>query len=398
MKKSRILELDILRAIAFIFIVIQHTIGVYSNSKMANFTDILILKFIYEISKIGVPIFITLTGMVLFYRYYDDFNLVDFYKKRIKYIFIPYTIWCIPFLIIKNSPLTFKYITMEILSGNSWTHLWYMGMVLRIYLYFPLIIFFTRKLLKCSKTIKVIFLVLYFIFYWWVLKNNNIISENIGIWIFKNPTKFQQKFINVTPVFWSIYFVIGIYIIFVYEQFKKIIWKHRKLLSTIYTITLVYSYYTSIKDKIGDPIPFIRFNHALHIFCCIISILFFYLIALYISNFKNKLYRFLKFTAEYSFPAYILHVFIVAVIIIPEVCLIDHPRYSNFISFVVNTLNHTWSTPKHCLLLFSIILCILTVVITPCICYLISFLPFSKYILGIKPKCKFINICESVKK
>lgn len=42
MEKERILELDIFRAIGFIFVVAQHTIGGYSYSKTASYKDILI--------------------------------------------------------------------------------------------------------------------------------------------------------------------------------------------------------------------------------------------------------------------------------------------------------------------------------------------------------------------
>ena len=91
MKKQRIEELELVRAIAFIFILIQHTIGGYSISPKAPFSNAVILGVIYSISKAGVPMFIFISALSLCYRYSDGINIREFYKKRIITILLPYT-------------------------------------------------------------------------------------------------------------------------------------------------------------------------------------------------------------------------------------------------------------------------------------------------------------------
>lgn len=48
-KRERIVELDLLRAIAFIFVLVQHTIGGYSISPKASLSSAVALRFIYAI-------------------------------------------------------------------------------------------------------------------------------------------------------------------------------------------------------------------------------------------------------------------------------------------------------------------------------------------------------------
>lgn len=287
--------------------------------------------------------------MLLFYSYYDNFSLKNYYKSKFLYILTPYVVWSALILLLTGNINGFKNFFMQIITGNCYYHLWYMGMILRILLLSPLIVLFTKQFMKTNKCSKILFFILYTILYWWILKNNNVITKTMGQWIFKNPSNLQQRFINITPITWSLYFVLGVYIIFNYKKFKDLILKHKKAISLLYVITLSYSYYINIKDNIGNPIPFIKFNHAIHIFCCIISILFFYLLSLYIAKYKNKLFYLLKYISKYSFPAYLIHVLIIAVISTIESCFIS---------------------TSNCLL-FSTMLCILVVIFTPFICNLI---------------------------
>ena len=75
MKKERLIELDVMRAIAFLFIVIQHTIGGFSYRDDISFNDFAISKFIYIMAQNGVEFFIFLTAVSLVYTYYEKFDI-----------------------------------------------------------------------------------------------------------------------------------------------------------------------------------------------------------------------------------------------------------------------------------------------------------------------------------
>ena len=90
MSKKRIAELDILRATAFIFVVLQHTVGGFSYRDNLSINNLLISKFIYTIAKAGVPIFLFLSAVTLIYTYNDKLNIKEFYIKKIKFLFLPF--------------------------------------------------------------------------------------------------------------------------------------------------------------------------------------------------------------------------------------------------------------------------------------------------------------------
>ena len=54
MKKERLMELDVMRGIAFLFIVLQHTIGGFSYRDDISFNDFVLAKFIYTAAQVGV--------------------------------------------------------------------------------------------------------------------------------------------------------------------------------------------------------------------------------------------------------------------------------------------------------------------------------------------------------
>ncbi|MGN0144049.1 MAG: acyltransferase family protein, partial [Clostridium sp.] len=95
MKKERLYELDVMRGIAFLFIVIQHSIGGFSFRDEISFNDFIISKFIYTAAENGVELFIFLTAVSLIYTYYDKFNIKEFYIKKLKFLVLPFVIWSI---------------------------------------------------------------------------------------------------------------------------------------------------------------------------------------------------------------------------------------------------------------------------------------------------------------
>lgn len=363
--KKRLLELDILRGFAFILVVIEHTLGGYSYSKDISISNLFISRFIYTMAKPAVVIFLTLTAMSLVYTYYDKFDLRSFYIKKLKFLVIPYIVFSFLDIVLLKHTDRMKSFIAQLASGNAAYHLWYMAMTLRIYLFFPLILLLIRKISKKSTITKVGFFITYFLGYWWILKNNINITNFFGRLIFKNPDELQQRFINITPLIWSLYFVVGVYIILNYEKFKTILLKHKKAFIALYGLTLAYGYYDEVRDVIGNPMPYIKFNYVISISNRILTILFFYIVSVCILNRQKILSKLLMFIGKYSFPAYMFHIVV--------------------IQHIVNNVHQTKNLYSPVLLLVE------TVVVTTLIFYVINYLPFSEYVIGIrsKPKINF---------
>ena len=156
MKQQRIYYLDLIRSIAIISITLNHAVSrsymVYSN-QADEFNSIpigqTILKtFIYTFSRLGVPLFLMLTGALLLSRDYTKNN--KFIKHNWLRLFIITEIWLaivfwykqfLPGSILFSQGLIGCMIhfamTLLFLNPISFGNMWYMYMILCVYLMIP---------------------------------------------------------------------------------------------------------------------------------------------------------------------------------------------------------------------------------------------------------------------
>lgn len=366
MTKERLKELDIMRAIAFIFVVTQHIIGGYSYIEKVPKNEHLILKILYIVAKPAVPIFLTISAISLFYVYYDNFHWKKYYIKRAKYILIPYTIWSAINMYKLGNGDRFNDFIWEVLSGNGAFHFWYMGMILRLYIYMPVILYIAKKIHNSSNILRSIVFISIFPLYYMISKYQYTISQDLGKFIFKNPTELQQKFINISPMFWMLYFILGIYIALNYKTFKNIIMKFKWMIVAAYLPLLAYAYLNEIKA--------VEFKRSLYILFMLFTILVVYILALYLADFK-KLYSKLKFIGDYSFAAYMAHIIV--------------------LNWMANYLQLRFGIRDY--LILGLCVLVITSIITPLIIYFLTYFPYSQYITGAKNNMvKGINEGSSV--
>lgn len=366
MTKERLKELDIMRAIAFIFVVTQHIIGGYSYIEKVPKNEHLILKMLYIVAKPAVPIFLTISAISLFYVYYDNFHWKKYYIKRVKYILIPYTIWSAINMYKLGNGNRFNDFIWEVLSGNGAFHFWYMGMILRLYIYMPVILYIAKKIHNSSNVLRSTVFISMFPLYYMISKYQYTISQGLGKFIFKNPTELQQKFINISPMFWMLYFILGIYIALNYETFKNIIMKFKWMIVAAYLPLLAYAYLNEIKA--------VEFKRSLYILFMLFTILVVYILALCLADFK-KLYSKLKFIGDYSFAAYMAHIIV--------------------LNWMANYLQLRFGIRDY--LILGLCVLVITSIITPLIIYFLTYFPYSQYITGAKNNMvKGINESNSV--
>ena len=363
MHKEHIKELDVLRMIGFVLVVAQHIFGAYAWREGAGFSESLILSLFYVIAKPAVPMFVMIAAISLFYNHTEKMNILTFYKRRILYIFLPYVVWSILNIIDAKQygQASFDHFIGQLAAGTGRYHLWYMSMILRIYLFFPLILWLSKRILKLNKFYKVGFLLICFVSYIIILKNNGV-TVFIGKILFGTPTSNEQKYLDRTPLLWSIYFVIGAYVIFEYTHF--IIWLQRwqKQIALIYAPLLLYNYYF----EISPHLPGHNYIASGYLYCflkvsfMILSIFMFYSLACYVTSQKPKLYRLFKESSPYSYSAYLAHVIM--------------------LQAVAMKLNKVYLMKSS--LASGLIIFLLTIVLTVKLMQLLSLLPFSKYFFG----------------
>lgn len=367
MYKNHIKELDVLRVLGFVFVVAQHIFGAYAWREGAGFAESLILSLFYLIAQPAVPIFVMITAISLFYTYSEKIGVLNFYKKRFLYIFLPYVVWTI--INISDAKqygvATYDDFMGQLAAGTGRYHLWYMSMVLRIYLFFPLILWASKRILKMAKFYKVGFFIVFFVFYIILLKNNSI-TVWIGKRVFGSPTLNEQKFLDRTPLLWSIYFVIGAYVSLGYPHFMVWLRRWQKQILLAYIPLLFYNYYVQISPHLPGHI----YIPTGYIYCffkvsfIIMSNFMFYSLACYISSQRPKLYRLFKKTSPYTYSAYLGHVIV--------------------LQAVAMNLNKVY--PIRSFLVSGLIIFLLTIVLTMKLMELLSILPLSRFVLGTKSK------------
>jgi len=155
-KKDRIFYYDFLRAFAIIAVIICH-VDFYFGPVALPTEEILRTTF-HDIGRIGVPIFLMISGALLLNRDYP--SLGDFLKRRFARIIYPFIFWMILITLTNfyfHKPYSYMW---NVFIGNP-SIMWYFWTLIGIYLAIPLINIFIKE--YCEKGCEY-FLSIWFIF------------------------------------------------------------------------------------------------------------------------------------------------------------------------------------------------------------------------------------------
>lgn len=364
--KQHIDEIDVLRVIGFIFVVAQHVFGGFAWREGASFADSVALSFLYVVAKPAVPIFVAIAAMMMIYTHNEPVNWTKFYKKRFLYTVLPYVIWTAVNIwdAKQYETASFSHFLGQLLAGTGRYHLWYMSMMLRIYLFFPFILILTKSVSRRGPIFKRNFILLFGLFYVFLLEHNNV-TNWVGQLLFVYPTENEQRFLDRTPLLWSIYIVLGVSMILRYPQFKTWLERYRKRIFAAYVPLLLYNYYVEVSNHIpGHAVETGYFYTLCFVLFMIFSIFVFYDVACQISCWKSKFQFKIKEISNYSFAAYLAHVIVLQAVF----------KY------------YTRYFPVDSYLKIGIIVFLSTIFLTFKLTELLSLLPFSQYLLGTKKR------------
>lgn len=157
LKRERLTELYIIRALAIIGVLLVHataltTVKLDHSSKYYAFYNFVNIAF-----KYGTPTFILLSSFVLFYNYYyRPFTgklIANFYKKRLMYIVVPYIIFTTIYYTWKlhtyyDFPewnIYFQELFDHLIWATAHGHLYFVFISIQFYLLFPIILWMLKK-------------------------------------------------------------------------------------------------------------------------------------------------------------------------------------------------------------------------------------------------------------
>lgn len=307
--RPRIDELVYIRAIAALGILIIHASGGFAVSSDYGTKAMYLGIFLNQFFRYGSPIFMMISGLVIFYNYRsrEEFDFPRFIKKKARFILLPYIIWTVLYFIYNvrtyNIEITrdsLGILVRNILLGEGFPHLYFIFLIFQFYLLVPIFLRFLPEKME-KDPFKLIFisfsLQLAMALYGRYLKSPDA-SGFLGI--------FNQYYWK-TPLSWHYYFLLGATIGVNYPRVIKFVDKHiRGIGLSFIGVTILYlgQVYYSI-GKTGGRDVYSRFGSSRPETMVYASIGI--LVLIYISRRLVGRSKFLENLGTYSFGIYFIH-------------------------------------------------------------------------------------------
>jgi len=349
-------EIQFLRGFGVLGVIAIHTTAYFTEIK--NYNTLVLLNLWTDIfSQFAVPLFILISGFVLAKNYRNDFSLTKFYKKRIRSIIPQYLIFSVLYTIFNNwvvmhyNPLStnFSLLLNNILHFNASYHLWFFSIIIQFYILYPMIIkiydFF--RLIDRVELLIAALLVIQTI---WM----------VGIHTVSFP------FLKLNFISFLFYFGLGIYTCDHFDQLKKGLNRLTPVyLITSLALTLGSSFFIIIGLTTGyryNSIPPYFFMGAELIFPVlrISTFLLLYNLAASLVGKKSILSKVVYKVGDYSFGIYLIHIF--------------------FNQYAIRILKNNTVDYNNWMFYPSVF--VVTVVFSYLAIRLISYIPYSYYIIG----------------
>jgi membrane-bound acyltransferase YfiQ involved in biofilm formation len=174
---SRIGEIDALRGLAIIFVLVMHLywLGQY-----------------FPITLFGVPIFVFVSGLALTYTYKNRLDLARYVKNRVLFVGLPYLFWSAMLMIAQNpnnslnSPLLALETYLDYTFNGRWLTLWFVYMIFQFYIIFPFLLEFYKRLTGQLRNFLVLVTMCFSSIYFVVFERSYgvIVNLHLSTWIF----------------------------------------------------------------------------------------------------------------------------------------------------------------------------------------------------------------------
>lgn len=309
MVKTKIEELDYLRGLAMIAIVMQHVMG-YVNHPWAGWGDKVALSVIWQLINFGVPAFVFISGASLFYSYgsVEDFRYTPYLLKRIKLILLPYLLWTIIYYYSSKIQISVNIwqqasdLFYYFITGRVSYHLWFVVMIFQFYLLYPL---FLKAILAIKNTVAtekgiLLIIMVFFLIYMVITWAYVDIVPGIGE---KTDTSriylIIDKYSYLLFIWWIFYFVWGGIGGLSPDRFRE--WIRRLIPYNIFIWCGLFFYqlYTYSAFSLYRP------SVVLFVTSTIINI---YQICVWLSRKENNIIsQLLSQVSKYSFSIYLAH-------------------------------------------------------------------------------------------
>jgi len=374
--KERIREWDVIRGIAFLAIVLQHSIGQFVYRKDISLLDAYTLAAVYHFIKFGVPAFVLLTGAALVYNHYGTLNYAKFIRKRSIDILIPYFLWTAIYYAYmfpgqSINVAWFKEVGQQIIAPTLGYHFWFIIMIFQFYLLFPLFLkgltwAIKRRDQHVGRTLNS-FLVLTGLGYLLLMWVSYKYLPNHA----SSYPSFMQVLItnrNSNFLFYSFYFIFGTVLAIELDHWRKIIKRSFRWNMILFLVTYGWAGYELFIGS-GYNLP-INLNWSTTLKPSMFILVFSELVALYMIGMKvaiktNQIQALTSWIGRYSYGAYLIHALLLGALV----------KYIDGYLLMYPVLN------RHYVLVTFVAFLIVSIAST-LTCFMLSKIPFGRYLTG----------------
>ncbi|AFK85394.1 MULTISPECIES: acyltransferase [Thermoanaerobacterium] len=293
MTKSRIDEIDILKGIAIIAVLMIHTTSNAVVQLNKSSLSYIIFAVINRLSQFAVPAFIFASAMLLMYNYGDGCDWRLFYKKRLKNVLLPYAVWTIIYgaylHIAHHVPLRSILTIKNILFGGMFYHLYFIVLIAQLYVLFPVLLYIYRLINKNTQTIVL----------------SIIILQTMSVLLFKYVISRYYQNSSLLFITYISFIIAGMYI---GENMHKLGEHYSKKLLNSFLVAVLFGYLfvdISLRAFANKHIDSNLYNIYYYAFALLAS-LFFLTLSTKILNY-HALSGLLANTGKLSFGIYLSH-------------------------------------------------------------------------------------------
>lgn len=280
-KKEKLMELDYVRCIACIAVVIVHITAIGVTDYIQGSIPQIFSLIINRCLKFTTPIFVFLSGITGFYSYRNrDIDYIPFVIKRVKKVLIAYFVWCVLYYIyfIRLGFYGFDivFFIKSFIAGTMSYHLYFVIIITQLYLIGP-------------------------IFYGLIKKSNNRIGLLLifGIINLLCAQYLNFKFSDRIFLKYMFFYLIGMYVTLEYNKFRTWVQDHKLLVTIGYIVfSAFYIVVTYYQWKLYSLSWFLFST---------VSIFFVYLVGLAVKDRFIKYYGFIRLFSQSSYYVYLMH-------------------------------------------------------------------------------------------
>jgi probable poly-beta-1,6-N-acetyl-D-glucosamine export protein len=319
-------EIVYLRSIAILAVISIHVSAYFTEMSTISF-----LTFIYmsidTFSHFAVPLFVCISGFVLFNKYQGSYSLHIFYKKRFLSVVPPYILFSLfGILFVYVGKIYFgKFwnfniidIISQYLTGEAFFQPWFFLLIIQLYILYPVIERLFAKSVQYHKTLYLLIGLLFI----------QIVYQIVLIG--------EMYWIGTATLFlgYSFYFVLGMFVRLHYPVYKNRIFLIQNHFFTLFSALLLATLLSIVTYYIEyfESDHFLLFSYIYNWIAVIVMPLYYiliFMVCLFIAlNFlkttRNEINKIVKIIGNYSFGIYLVHVFVVygvASILLPKVGL-----------------------------------------------------------------------------